>query len=154
MSLIEKNIAQKLIFKLEIENDLMKFLLDAKSFYELYLEVLEKIKIPKTTFEYCQSLSISSIKICYYDSFEDFEERFLSKVNPGANESKNVLLAQKNFLLLHFKEIGFTTWESFSPLVLHYYPVIGALRLKAFYNGTSLDKEVIRLVDCVRQIIA
>jgi hypothetical protein len=154
MENLESYIQHQTIVKLEIENEIMKRIMNSNGFYQLYLEVLERINVPKIAFHFCEDLSRHAIGRCYYPSFEDFEKTFLSKINVTTSQSRKAFLAQRNFLLIHFKEKGFGTWESFSPLVLHYYPIVGITRLKAFYNGSSLDKEVIKYVDFVRQIIA
>jgi hypothetical protein len=129
-------------------NELMKKLSLKSGFYEFYSDILSLNNDSTMAFQEANKIYKDLFGSFRFESYADFYKSY------SVENTKNCIEAiQRNFLLLHFKEKGFGTWESFSPLVLHYYPIVGVTRLKAFYNGTSLDKEVIKFVDFVRQII-
>lgn len=150
---IEKYLVNNHIAKLTLQDQMLKKVCSPEAFYQFYLEVFERFHDAKLTFEHCQKTLKETVGVIVFIDFENFNDLVLSKIKPISENSRKVLESQRNFLMLHFKEKGFKTWESFSPLILHYYPAIGTSRLKGFYNGTSLNKEVIQLVDFVRQII-
>lgn len=130
---------------LELKNKLMRSL-KTSGFLTLYKEMSAKIGDPKKAFDYCNSEFNLLVGEPRYPSFQEFIETNF----PNPSESDKI---QRDYLLILFKEKGFSTWESFSPLVLHYYPQVTASRLRDFYDGKIIDKEVIRYVDFVRQII-
>jgi len=83
---------------------------------------------------------------CYrYDSYMDF----VRKTQQGSEVNK----LERVFLMEWFKSCGFATWESFSPLVLHYYPEVTSKGLRDFYDGKLYTPDVLKKVDFVRQII-
>jgi hypothetical protein len=59
----------------------------------------------------------------------------------------------RKFLLLWFRYKGFKTLDSFSSLVLHFYPEITFGDLKQFWDGIKIDLKVLRSVEYTRQII-
>ena len=56
-------------------------------------------------------------------------------------------------ILREYFYLGFKSYESFRTIVIFYYPDINSLRLKKFWNCVLLDKEVIKCVESVLEIL-
>lgn len=133
----------------------------AYGFFKFYFENLKMYPDKATCFAYCNEYFYLKYGYYRYNNYNEFaggsvkvssqlSAALLSEVNSSIKASDVKL---REFLMILFKEKGFDSWVSFRPLVLHYYPQIHPDKLKSFYNGSECDKEVLKLVDFVRQII-
>lgn len=134
------------ITNLRIENELMHILSGVNGFENMVQSALPSFKNNlKDAFDY---VNLQHQKLFGKKRFVDFAEYQAKQSAPD----KSVTLT-RNFLKQWFATRGFDAWVSFSPLVLHYYPEIGAARLRAFWDGKNYDAETVKLVDYVKQII-
>lgn len=114
-------------------------------FVLLYSELVEKGQNPKKAFDFCNN---QYAVFCGNPKYKTFEAFLSANFSSKDSDKKH-----RDYLLSYFKENGFDSWESFSPLILCYYPQVTAEKLLLFYEGKQLDKEVLKHVDFVRQII-
>lgn len=131
---------------LKHQNCLMSFLISDHGFDKaIELKLVDFKFDKKTAFDY---INLQYESLFGQKRFVDFAEYQAKQSAPD----KSVTLT-RNFLKQWFATRGFDAWVSFSPLVLHYYPEIGAARLRAFWDGKNYDAETVKLVDYVKQII-
>lgn len=127
------------------EKDEMIKLFLGSGFVRLYSELVEKGQNPKKAFDFCNN---QYAVFCGNPKYKTFEAFLSANFSSKDSDKKH-----RDYLLSYFKENGFDSWESFSPLILCYYPQVTAEKLLLFYEGKQLDKEVLKHVDFVRQII-
>lgn len=143
-SLLHRYEAAHLSF-LKVKNKWMSYLAGS-GFLKLYIQKYEASRNPEGSFEYCNNQYMLVFGQLRYDDYEHFLKANFLKTSDSD-------IMQRDYLLSFFKEVGFDSWESFSPLILHYYPQITVEKLYLFYQCRFLDKNTLKLVDFVRQII-
>lgn len=145
MSLFERYTRLQ-IHSMELEREMLLCFSTSVGFENMLQSALPSFKNNlKDAFDY---VNLQHQKLFGQKRFVDFAEYQSKQSAPD----KSVTLT-RNFLKQWFATRGFDAWVSFSPLVLHYYPEIGAARLRAFWDGKNYDAETVKLVDYVKQII-
>jgi len=128
-----------------IKTKLMKLLACEKGFLNLYNEDVLRTNNALASFSFLNQIFKMLFGYYAYENYMDF----VKKTQQGSEVNK----LERIFLMEWFKSCGFTTWESFSPLVLHYYPEVTSKGLRDFYDGKLYTPDVLKKVDFVRQII-
>jgi len=125
-------------------------------FYEFYFENLKYYPDRKSTFDFCNAFFKNQYGFYRYRNWD----AFFGMSNNGSEiaafvpvREKTLGEKQRDYLLTYFKNKGFDSWVSFKPLILCHFPEVDPAVLLLFYNGKSLDKEVLKYVDFTRQII-
>lgn len=129
---------------LQVKVDLMK-LFSEDGFEIYYSELVKSGNDSVLAYGLCDHHFKLFFGFSKYGSYEVFVKR-----NFANKDSDKKLRA---YLMSYFKEKGFDSWASFSPLIMCYFPQVTAEKLHLFYIGKQLDKEVLKYVDYVRQII-
>jgi hypothetical protein len=146
MDFVTEKFLRSQISMLRIENEMIHLFSSTNGFESMVQSSLPFFKNNlKDAFDY---VNLQHQKLFGQKRFIDFTEYQAKQSAPD----KSVTLT-RNFLKQWFATRGFDAWMSFSPLVLHYYPEIGAARLRAFWDGKNYDAETVKLVDYVKQII-
>lgn len=82
------------------------------------------------------------------------EETIKSLKNTKAiQERKHLVSIQKSICRIKFHKWGFTSWEFFKTIVLHFYPQVNERHLKEFYDGTVIREDVLKYVNYTYQIL-
>lgn len=141
--MLDKYLIKKVDY-LTIKNDVMKCFA-ADGFLTLYNEYIKQGASSKEAYDVCSSNYEYFFGKPRYSSYQVFlNNNFTDK-----DSDKKLRI----YLLSYFKEKGFDSWASFKPLIICYFPQVTSEKLLLFYNGKQLDKEVLKYVDYVRQII-
>lgn len=130
---------------IEFENKLMCNISTVRGFLELFNERLLEIDNAELAFVEVNTLYKSLVGVYRFADYIDFlkQTQLKSVVNNQVREH----------LIAWFSNKGFSTWETFSSLVLHFYPEITTVGLKAFYLNNAYAPEVLKKVEYVKQII-
>lgn len=132
---------------LTIKVDLMK-LFSEEGFEIFYNESIESGMDSELAYVLCDhhyKLLLGRPRFSNYETFKSFLD------NNFTNKDSDKKL--RIYLMAYFKEKGFDSWVSFKPLIICYFPQVTPEKLQLFYEGKQLDKEVLKYVDYVRQII-
>lgn len=122
----------------------------AFGFFKFYFENLHRYPDKETCFDFCNAFFKQQYGYSRYPGYQVF------RGGVDVPEKKVYLSTEEKlraYLMAYFKEKGFDSWASFSPLIMCYFPQVTAEKLHLFYIGKQLDKEVLKYVDYVRQII-
>lgn len=57
------------------------------------------------------------------------------------------------YILKEYFYLGFKSYEAFRTIVIFYYPNVNSIKLKKFWNCVLLDKEIIKCVESVLEIL-
>lgn len=130
---------------LKSKNEVMRCITSNDGFFKLYQKEFIKHKDSVAAYKYCNSYYFLLFLHYRFKCYEDFAKEIL-----GENNSSVIA---RTLLLKWFKSNGFSSFESFKPVVQIFYPEITTEGLLSFWNGQCIEEKVLERVNHTYQIL-